>query len=529
MAPAIMHMKLYWLILLFLPALLFSQEQLEFTKNIQFYIRGDATVIGNNIVSKYQNKVFSDFGLINDQVKMRYVDIDNDASTFSSSSARLNIPDRNAKIVSATLYWSGVYPYDTGVKRESPTEIYYDGNDSRDKSINVIKFKGPQGGYKDVTGQILFDGYGQDNYKNIAPYVCYADVTGELQNSSALKGEFTVANVRATQGFVSGGSAAGWLLFIVYEAPRKPLKYITSYHGFSSLNDNFIYVKFSDFKTREAGEVRASIFAAALEGDSKLSRDETAILSQDEEAYLLLKNSLRASKNFFNSKITINNKYFTDRNPNSANTLGFDLLQMQIPSNSISNNQTETTLRLGTRADRFYLFFTAFTTELNPNYLQKNEVVEIKSPEAATLITDIPEIKVDKAPEPKKDVVKKPPKQAVKKTSSKPVNKVQKKPVVLTVKAMEKALNKVDLNVPEVKKGYYLITNVFSEAENSKRWESFLISKGYKPKSFLNPKNDWIYVYVYANEDLRKVYTTYKRLIRLNFFNDIWVYKINFN
>ncbi|MBT8274084.1 MAG: hypothetical protein KJO77_09770 [Bacteroidia bacterium] len=529
MAPSKMNKKLCCLIFFLTTTIFFAQEQVEFTKNVQFYIRGDATVIGNNIVSKYQSKPFSDFGLINDQVKMKYVDVDNNPSTFSSSSASLNIPDRNAKIVSATLYWSGVYPYDTGVKRQRPTEIYYEGNNSRNNAINRIKFKGPTGNYKDVTGQVIFDGYGKDEYKDSAPYVCYADVTQELNNSSALKGEFTVANIRATQGFVSGGSAAGWFLFVVYEAPRKPLKYITSYHGFSSLNDNFITIEFSDFKTREAGEIRASIFAAALEGDSKLSRDESSIYNSKEETFTLLKNALRAPKNFFNSKITINNKYFSNRNPNSANTLGFDLLQMQVPSNLISNSQTETTIRLGTRADRFYLFFTAFTTELNPNYLKRNEVVEIKSEDASTLIEDIPAIKIDKPPTPKKDVVKTTPKAAPKKPSSKPVNKPAKKPIVLSVKAMEKELNKVDLNVPDVKKGYYLITNVFSEAENSKRWEDFLKSKGYKPKTFVNPKNNWIYVYVYNNEDLKKVYSTYKRLVRLNFFNEIWVYKINLN
>ena len=59
------------------------------------------------------------------------------------------------------------------------------------------------------------------------------------------------------------------------------------------------------------------------------------------------------------------------------------------------------------------------------------------------------------------------------------------------------------------------------------KWENFLSSKGYSPKSFVNPKNKWYYVYVYTNEDLKKVYKTYKNLIKLDFFNEIWVYKIN--
>ena len=87
-----------------------SQEEDKFTKNSDFYLKGNAVLIGNNILSKYEKKAYSDFSKINDLIEMRYVDIDKDGSTFSSSSATLNIKHSDAKIKKAVLYWSGIYP-----------------------------------------------------------------------------------------------------------------------------------------------------------------------------------------------------------------------------------------------------------------------------------------------------------------------------------------------------------------------------------------------------------------------------------
>ena len=369
-----MSAKLSLLIVFFLSFSLLAQEQ-DFVKVAQHYINGEAAIIGNNIMSAHESKPFNDFSLINDQVRMTYVDIDGEGSTFSSSSATLEVPYENTKVIKATLYWTAVYPFAKGSKREKPTEIIYYGSGDREDNINAIKFKIPEGEYQTVKGSMIFDGFEQEEFADSAPYVCYADVTNMLNSNPDFSGEYTVANVRGTQGYVSGGSAAGWFLFIVYEAEEATSKYITSYHGFASINDNSVDLKFSDFKTKEEGKIEASIYAATLEGDGKLYRDQCEIKNYKDGSYIPLSNALRPAKNFFNSKISINKDYFANRNPNSSNTLGFDLLQIKAPSNLLTNNQTEITLRLGTRADRFYLFFTAFSIEINEIFQLSKEAI----------------------------------------------------------------------------------------------------------------------------------------------------------
>ena len=93
----------------------FSQEGLEFSVNQQFYIKGNSALIGNNIVSIDATKPYNDNKEINDVLKLEYIDVDNDASTFSSSEANLKLDCEGKQIKYAALYWSAIYKYDKGV------------------------------------------------------------------------------------------------------------------------------------------------------------------------------------------------------------------------------------------------------------------------------------------------------------------------------------------------------------------------------------------------------------------------------
>ena len=85
----------------------------------EFYIQGDAIAIGNNILSEHANQDYNEVGLINDRVEMKYVDIDNDNATFSSSAAELQLPKNTNKIKFAALYWSATYgEQQNGCERE---------------------------------------------------------------------------------------------------------------------------------------------------------------------------------------------------------------------------------------------------------------------------------------------------------------------------------------------------------------------------------------------------------------------------
>src|SRR5690606_21003896 len=105
-----------------------AQVKKDFEVRYQDNIKGDITFIGNNIVNTsgywetywqgwqqkkrwiemFPNNPYDGFES-NDNLHMKYIDIDADNSTFSSSSASLSIPDIGcSKVVYAGLYWGAV-------------------------------------------------------------------------------------------------------------------------------------------------------------------------------------------------------------------------------------------------------------------------------------------------------------------------------------------------------------------------------------------------------------------------------------
>lgn len=480
--------------------LIFSQDEVPFKLKSQFYLKGDAFYIGNNILSENKKKPYTSFAVINDQINMQYIDVDSDGSTFSSSKASYNLKDPNARIVSATLYWSGVYPFAKGSRVVNKDRYEYKKSSDRDGDYTQVKLKTPSSkDYQNVNGNVLFDGIDNKNYKDNAPYVCYADVTHLMSKNSNGNGEYSVANVKGTRGFVSGGSTAGWFLFVVYESDLQEERYITTFNGFSSLSDNSIDIEFKDFKTRNTGKSNPTIFVATLEGDSKLSRDQCGIFNTETKTVQYLNNKLRAKLNFFNGKMTIDNRYFTNRTPNGPNTLGFDVLKLKLPTNLIKKNQTSTTLRLESRADRFYFYFTAFKTEISKTFFEEKTEKLVIEKVRDTLVVE---------------------------TKPKEENPIE----ILTKEEEEdfdKLVNSKHLEIPGLEPGFYIITNVFSIKSNADNWKEFLESKGHEAKIFKNPENNWYYVHSYNDIDVFKVYKKHQKLAKLDYFKEIWVFKIN--
>jgi len=348
----------------------------------EFYIQGDAIAIGNNILSEHANQDYNEVGLINDRVEMKYVDIDNDKATFSSSAAALQLPKNTNKIKFAALYWSATYGFKKGQYKVVNNKMVVKGKGERDTTFSIIKFKTPNQGYKNVKGEVIFDGHDKKFFAANSPYVCYAEVTSILQSSNP-NGYFTVANVRATEGVITGGSSAGWVLYVVYEQEDATPKYIRTHHGLSLLNKEPLDIRLSSFSTKELGAVEASITMAAIEGDAKLKTDKCAIFSEKENRFINMSSDLRPESNFFNSKITNNEEYVTERLPKSENTLGFDLVTFNIPNTNnalLGNNQKQLDFKVYTKADRFYMFFTAFKTDISEscyieNNLENNELL----------------------------------------------------------------------------------------------------------------------------------------------------------
>lgn len=373
----------HWLLLIFFAftKLTTAQVTLPFKAQKEFYIYGNATVIGNTIMGKDAITSFNDISLTNDDIDMTYTDIDQDDTTFSSSSAILELPANHTKIKYAVLYWAATYSYERGHRQESGGQFLFQGKRVKNRSaISKIKFKLPgTDTYKNINGDIIFDGANDKAFSLNSPYVCQADVTKLLKHAKETNGEYTVANVTATQGFVSGGSAAGWLLYVVYEAPTKNPQYITTYNGFAHVGSDAVKVTFDNFMALEEGEINTSITLSALEGDSALIDDEILISNPVLKRMMLLSTNQRSRNNFFNSKITRDDSEFISRNPASINTLGFDIATVTIPNQSqpiIDNNTQKVDLIFNTRSDRFYLFFTAFQTEISKVFYEQQQQKE---------------------------------------------------------------------------------------------------------------------------------------------------------
>ena len=346
-------------------------------------LKGDMLLIGNNILNRDSNNrdpndAYNGSGY-NSDFTMNYVNVDSDSGrNFSSSTAKLTIPNPNCyKIVYAGLYWGGILKQ----------------NDR--SNIEKVRLKLPNATtYQEITGSIVYDAnstpIGGDNNK---PYACYADITSLITNLTNAQGDYTVANVISSQGGNGGtGLSAGWSIFIVYEDPTLPAKYITTFDGFSGIGGaTTLDIPISGFKTIPTGPVKVKFAFAALEGDQPINGDYLRINGTSISAVNSANTVIRSSTNFFNSSVTYINpstgitENFLDRLPASTNTLGYDagILNIDNPLNVIiANNATNATITLGSTQDVYFYYFNAFAVDIiEPKIVLTKEVFDNSSPQ----------------------------------------------------------------------------------------------------------------------------------------------------
>jgi hypothetical protein len=517
----------------------YAQLSVPFKMRYQGFVKGDMSVIANNNTNRidynnaanipYYNHTSS--AKLNDEFEIQYIDIDEDESTFSSSSAEL-VFDNNTtkKIVYAGLYWSATYKYNSGYQKKIGKFV---SDDEIRSFFNTIKIKLPNAeNYTSITGQTIYDGINDKELKDFAPYVVYADVTSLIQELNNPAGVYTVANIRATQGQLSGGVASGWTLFLVYEDDQMSEKFITSYDGFAGVADKLTDISFTGFQTPSQGIVKAKIACAALEGDNNMIGDQLMFnATANVKDYLALTNPIRKASNFFNSSITVENKYFTNRFPDSKNTLGYDTCLMTIPNPNntiIGNNVKEASLRLKSAGDRYFMFFTAFNVEVtvpktNP-VVQNNQLIKAtsgasknKTNSSNALVKELPagiEMVAD----------------ASKTYSSSSSKNLALKKQVLSADKKIKYSEQVEirtLSVSNQESGYYIVANVFSNPENAKNFIAFLDLKGIKAFYFVNKVNNYRYVYLAKTTDEDEAIALYLNKLDNTYEDRIWILSVN--
>ena len=508
------------LLLLLCPLTLVAQAEVPFQAQKKIYIKGGSIFIGNTILGKDRTEAFDNEKEGNDVVNMQYVDVDDDDATFSSSAAEILIPETSSEIVYAGLYWSALYPAEKTSMQRSKTSIKYKNKGERNPDIDLVRIKVSGLPYKLVEGEVIFDANKSGEFKNDSPYSCRADVTEYFKSLEDPNGLFTVANIKAVQGMPQGGSAGGWLLYVVYKDATQPSKYFTTYDGFRQVNKKGLEITFDDFQAKTTGPTTSTLVMGAMEGDIKIKTDNCAIFNEATQRFVLLETPERAPNNFFKSAITGTSK----RVPSSKNTLGYDLIKTKLPDGIITNKSQKSLIKFSTKADRFYLLFTAFETEIDESFLsEKNKdtsSVEVVIAEEEVIVNDSVIAVVE---EEKILVLEEKPKavqpEEVTKPRSVPVSTKTKR------KAPKKKVRR--FTISGMDSGYYLVTNVFSQAKLAENWKNKLLNLGYTAQSYINPRNNWTYIYIEKSDVLSDILESKEALRVEEMFKDAWVAGIN--
>ncbi|MBO6914535.1 MAG: hypothetical protein JJ860_03185, partial [Psychroserpens sp.] len=390
MKTAINHktIKNTCLMLLLLAGSYASAQVLDpFTPRFNETVNGDVTMIANNMLSRTATGDYNGSSGNHSFNNNVYVDIDgmydmnndNVDDTFNSSSADYSNPETTLQCLStykAYLYWAAAdrAPGTDPNSENQPNWNYNDIMLMMPGETQYTTYTADDVIYRGKTFQIAN-----------GPYICVKDITNQVSALSNPYGTYQVANVEAKTGSLTGyqggniGTSGGWQIVFVYESPKLPAKNISLFDGYANVtaSTNNFDITFGGFQTVPTGNVNTKIVIGSLEGDRDLSGDQLQIRNTSGN-FVSLTAPQRSSNNFFNSRITIGNSDFVDRNPASQNTLGFDAacFDLSNPGNSlIDNNQTSATLRLTSNQETYGLYLVGLSVDVWAPDLDPIEIV----------------------------------------------------------------------------------------------------------------------------------------------------------
>lgn len=344
----------------------YAQVKQKFLPRYDTTIRGNFSVIANNVLSRTATGNYNGTSGNHDFSDNVYVDIDTDPSTFNSSSANFSNPEPTLSCVTvrkAYLYWAAA-------DKEKD-----DGSDNQPSwNYNEVKLMLPgQSNYSTIVAdQVIFRG--RDTHFSNDPFVCVKDISSLVTVLSNPYGKYQVANIEAKTGNLMAhdggntGTSGGWQIVFVYESPLLTAKNVTIFDGYAHVTKttNNFDITFSGFKTITSGPVKADVVMGALEGDRDLSGDMLQIKNVA-GSWVSLSTPLRPVDNFFNSKITSNGADFVTRNPASLNTLGFDSAMFPLDNSGnalIKNDQKDATIRLTSNHETYGLYLIGLSVDV---------------------------------------------------------------------------------------------------------------------------------------------------------------------
>ncbi|MCC6635254.1 MAG: hypothetical protein IT251_07115 [Chitinophagaceae bacterium] len=327
------------IVLFFLHILCYSQVVTPFTIRFQATQKGGIVFVSNSSVScsasasctTAKNQIAPAGTGVNNSFNDAYVDVDNDATTFMSSSDSLNLPNCS-EISFAGLYWGA--------------ENLSGGSNWANK--DRVKLKVDNGVYQNILADQM-----QINTVGYNSYHCFKDITGIVAATGG-KARFTIANIATRVG--SSNRFGGWTIVVVYKNDLQLMRNLTVFNGLSNVSNanNVTDIPVTGFLTPLSGPVSLELGLVVYDGDRSYVGD--SLLFNGAGTFVPVSDAVNPANDVFNSTFSRNGVQSTFRNPNISNSLGYDadiFFPNNITKNYIGNNSTSAIIRQKTGGETY--------------------------------------------------------------------------------------------------------------------------------------------------------------------------------
>ena len=245
---------------------------------------------------------FASFSQNNDH-NGEYIDIDGDATTFSSSSDSLDLP-ACSRVAFAGIYWGG----------------RADDDDAEFLNRGDIRIDVDGGGYTDVAADLIIDAGAAEGLGNRV-YYCFADITTLVQ-SNPTKSFYTIADLYARLGGTNRWG--GWNIVVVYENDLLPMRNLNVFDGLVNVNNSGteVEVGIAGFLTPPSGPVTFDVGVYGYDGDRGFVGD--SLLFDGGSGYTAISDALNPANDIFNFSQSKGGAVSTSQNPLRHNNISID-------------------------------------------------------------------------------------------------------------------------------------------------------------------------------------------------------------
>jgi large repetitive protein len=292
---------------------------------------------------------------INNRLSMRHIDLDDDPTTFASTSARLRLPE-GSEVLWAGLHWNGA--------TEVPMADQLYGSSFSLPAPSVVdrfqvRLATPGSTSYETHDAAPADGIARDTWDDVNPggttsYAGFVDVTEQVRAAGA--GTYRVADVQSCEGF--GGCFGSWSITVAYAQRDLPPRNLAVWHGWQlttpTVNRGVQEFTVNGLAPPTSGPVRARIGVVQADGDRGLGPDALEIASPSSPAWVPFVTPDRPlnpseGDDWFNSTVTVwgERRADADASPNLLANLNHDIALVE-DAGTIGNDDTSFSFRIRT-------------------------------------------------------------------------------------------------------------------------------------------------------------------------------------